>query len=127
MILYIVLCGYPPFGGSTENEILNKVKSGKFKFDGNIIFLVKRKEKLIILDDDWSGISQDAKALIKKMLTYNSKERISALDALNDKWIQANSTQNQLNVKFLTNLSGFHVSIPFYNHIIILSFHINKI
>ena len=43
------------------------------------------------------------------MLTYNPKDRISAIDALNDKWIQANSSQNQLNVKFLSNLSGFHV------------------
>jgi calcium-dependent protein kinase len=92
VILYILLCGYPPFGGSTENEILNKVKSGKFKFD----------------DDDWSGISMDAKNLIKKMLTYNAKERISALEALNDKWIQANACQNTLNIKVLSNLSGFH-------------------
>ena len=60
-------------------------------------------------EDDWSGISNDAKTLIKKMLTYNAKDRISALDALNDKWIQANSSQNQLNVKVLSNLSSFHV------------------
>lgn len=64
-----------------------------------------------LLDDDWSGISQDAKNLIKKMLTYNAKDRISALEALNDKWIQANSSQNQLNVKVLSNLSSFHVKM----------------
>jgi len=33
VILYILLCGYPPFGGKSEEDILNKVKSGKFKFD----------------------------------------------------------------------------------------------
>ena len=70
-------------------------------FKYNFIFIFK--------DDDWSGISQDAKNLIKRMLTYNSKERMSALEALNDKWIQQNAIQSQLNVKCLSNLSSFHV------------------
>lgn len=69
----------------------------------------------MLLDDDWSGISQDAKTLIKKMLTYNAKDRISALEALNDKWIQANASQNQLNVKVLSNLSSFHVK-KYFSH-----------
>ena len=43
------------------------------------------------------------------MLTYNPKERISALEALNDPWIQKNAPPNQLNMKVLQNLSGFHV------------------
>lgn len=33
VILFIMLCGYPPFSGRTEDDILKKVKSGKFKFD----------------------------------------------------------------------------------------------
>lgn len=56
------MCGYPPFGGRSEEEILKKVKSGKFKFD----------------PEDWDKISEDAKNLIRKMLTLDHKKRISA-------------------------------------------------
>lgn len=108
VILYILLCGYPPFGGSSENEILNKVKLGKYKFDGNIIFIFF--DLFFLKEDDWSGISNEAKSLISKMLTYNPKERISANEALNDPWIQRNSTQNQVNMKALQNLQSFHVT-----------------
>lgn len=71
MILYIMLCGYPPFGGKSEDEILKKVKLGKFKFE----------------PEDWDRVSEEAKSIIKKMLTYDAKKRISAEGALNDPWI----------------------------------------
>ena len=32
-ILYILLCGYPPFYGDDDNEILGMVMKGKFDFD----------------------------------------------------------------------------------------------
>lgn len=32
-------------------------------------------------------MSREAKLLIKKMLTYNPEERVSAEEALNDEWI----------------------------------------
>lgn len=66
-----MLCGYPPFGGRSEDEILKKVKGGKFTFE----------------PEDWDKISEDAKGLIKKMLTYDPKKRISAETALKDSWI----------------------------------------
>ena len=32
VILYIMLCGYPPFNGADDKDILDAVKLGKFRF-----------------------------------------------------------------------------------------------
>lgn len=62
VILYIFLCGYPPFTGKTDNEIFDKVKKGKMIFAKN----------------DWSSISLDAIDLIHNMLNIDVKKRFSA-------------------------------------------------
>ena len=48
VILYILLCGYPPFYGNTDHEILQAVKKMKFDFSG----------------DEWTGVSTDVRDLI---------------------------------------------------------------
>jgi len=52
VILYILLCGYPPFFSRNETEIMEKVKIGKYDF--------KKQE--------WRYVSDDAKRLINNML-----------------------------------------------------------
>ncbi|ANQ06622.1 CAMK/CDPK protein kinase [Plasmodium coatneyi] len=71
VIMYILLCGYPPFGGQNDQDIIKKVEKGKYYFDFN----------------DWKNISDEAKELIKLMLTYDFNKRITAKEALNSKWI----------------------------------------
>lgn len=71
VILYILLCGYPPFGGQTDHEILRRVEKAKFTFD----------------PPEWTKVSDDAKALITQMLTDDPAQRISAAEALNHTWI----------------------------------------
>jgi calcium-dependent protein kinase len=62
VILYILLCGYPPFYSKNDAEIMEKVKIGKYDF---------KKE-------EWKYVSDDAKRLINHMLEYNPATRFSA-------------------------------------------------
>lgn len=40
VIMYILLCGYPPFTGKTAEEIMSRIKKGKYEFPGrNILFI----------------------------------------------------------------------------------------
>jgi len=36
VVLYILLCGYPPFSGNGWNQILSNVKKGKYIFEGKL-------------------------------------------------------------------------------------------
>ncbi len=62
---------------------------------------------LSFIEEDWGKISEDAKTLIKRMLTFNPADRINAREALNDKWIQNNAAQGSINQKTLKNLADF--------------------
>ena len=62
IILYIFLCGYPPFEGDNNKEIFKNVLQQQLVFD----------------PVDWNNISIEAKNLLTKMLDKNSKTRITA-------------------------------------------------
>lgn len=74
-ILYIMLCGYPPFQGDDDQEIIEAVLKGKFSFD----------------DDAWVNVSIEAKDLIKKLIT-KPERRLTAQEALDHKWFQKKFT-----------------------------------
>jgi len=72
VILYILLCGVPPFWAESEHGIFNSILRGQVDFSS----------------DPWPRISPGAKDLVKKMLTSDPKKRISAYDVLNHPWIK---------------------------------------
>lgn len=72
VILYILLSGRPPFDGDTDKEIIKKIKMGDFKMS----------------DDSWVNISEEAKDLVKQMLTYDPSQRIAAANALDHPWFK---------------------------------------
>ena len=69
------------------------------------MFIKKNLKKAM----EWSRISEDAKNLIKQMLTFDVQQRISASAALNCPWIQKNAPNEPLNSNVLQNLGNFHV------------------
>lgn len=92
VILYIMLCGYPPFEGDNNKEIFKNVLKQKLEFD----------------PEDWSAISAEAKDLIAKMLVKDPAQRISAADALNHTWFSiANADAFQLDSKIFLRLKEF--------------------
>ena len=72
IILYILLCGYPPFNGASNHEIYNAIKFSK----------------LIFQKEEWTDISKEAIELITFMLDKNPSTRPSAYECLNHKWFK---------------------------------------
>lgn len=95
IIMYVMLSGYPPFNGRTDEDVLAKVKSGKFNFNSV----------------EWSGVSREAKDLITAMLTLDRKKRVSAEQALGNHWIRDNKPKEgevQLGSGLVDNLRQFN-------------------
>lgn len=82
VILYVLLSGFPPFDGPDDESILAKVKKGKYS-----------------ISEGWEGISAEAKDLVKKMLTYNPDERISAAEALQHEWLKKCNNEDDIEIK----------------------------
>jgi len=94
VIMYVMLCGYPPFFGETDQEVLAKVRLGNFSFNAA----------------DWKNVSEDAKNLIRMLLKMNPRDRYTAEQALNHEWIKNKAPKAQnvsLQSNFVDNLRGF--------------------
>ena len=74
VILYVLLCGYPPFYAEEDNEIHRMIMSGK-----SHTFPSK----------DWDQVSDVAKDLINRCLVHDPTARINAKDALQHPFVTA--------------------------------------
>mmetsp|Transcript_46470 Transcript_46470/g.85141 ORF Transcript_46470/g.85141 Transcript_46470/m.85141 type:complete len:713 (-) Transcript_46470:33-2171(-) len=72
VIMFILLCGYPPFGGSTPEEVCAATLKGEYVFH----------------EAFWNAISVDAKDLIKRLLTYDPQQRYTAEQTMRHTWIK---------------------------------------
>jgi calcium-dependent protein kinase len=77
VILYVFLCGYPPFEGDNNKEIFRNVLKQRLQFD----------------PAEWSTISDSAKDLVSKMLNKDPKKRISATQCLEHPWFTSNDIE----------------------------------
>ncbi|PIA62446.1 hypothetical protein AQUCO_00200453v1 [Aquilegia coerulea] len=72
VILYILLCGVPPFWAESEQGVAQAILKGVIDF--------KR--------DPWPKVTDGAKNLVKKMLDPDPKKRLTAQQVLEHPWLQ---------------------------------------
>ncbi|KAG0487262.1 hypothetical protein HPP92_009357 [Vanilla planifolia] len=72
VILYILLCGVPPFWAETEQGVAQAIIRSVIDFTR----------------DPWPKVSDSAKDLIKRMLDPDPKRRLSAQGVLDHPWLQ---------------------------------------
>ena len=77
VILYILLCGYPPFYHESRPVLFQLIKKGKYHFHS----------------PEWDEISNEAKDLISKLLVVNPQDRFSAGEVLCHKWLRTHENK----------------------------------
>jgi len=75
VILYILLGGYPPFNENNQRMLFRKIRKGQYEFH----------------EEYWGSVSQEAKNLISSLLNIDPNARLSASQALKDKWITSDA------------------------------------
>ncbi|KAL3806186.1 hypothetical protein ACHAXA_011735 [Cyclostephanos tholiformis] len=71
VVAYTLLCGYPPFNGSNNEEVYDAVQSGRYRFHSS----------------EWSSTSLESRDFIRNLLRMDPRRRMTAREALNHPWI----------------------------------------
>ncbi|XP_067129131.1 MAP kinase-activated protein kinase 2 [Centruroides vittatus] len=75
VIMYILLCGFPPFysnhGLAISPGMKKRIRAGQYDFP----------------EPEWTRVSKDAKDLIQGLLRTDPTKRLSIEEVLNNKWI----------------------------------------
>lgn len=68
VIIFLLVCGYPPFNHEVQSEIFRKIQRGRYKMPSK-------------------GLSAEVKGLITKLLVKEPSQRLSAKEALKHPWV----------------------------------------
>ncbi|PVD33140.1 hypothetical protein C0Q70_08589 [Pomacea canaliculata] len=83
VVLYIMLCGYPPFYSENPNvaftkHMRHKILSGEFEFP----------------EDDWDSISNEAKDIIRRLLYVDPMERMTIQELAAHPWLNRTTSEH---------------------------------
>jgi len=92
VIVYILLCGYPPFYGPSDIAIYQKIIAGKYSFDGEV----------------WDKVSDHGKEFVGLLLQLDPDDRPSATEALEHPWIKEHQPKvNLMNATMRDSMQTF--------------------
>ncbi|EJF59860.1 Pkinase-domain-containing protein [Dichomitus squalens LYAD-421 SS1] len=72
VITYFLLCGYTPFDRDTQQQEMEAIIAGDYRFEP---------------DEYWSNVSQTARDFVSECLTIDPTSRPTAAEALKHKWL----------------------------------------
>jgi len=75
VLLYILLCGYAPFDDGNDEHVISLISVGK----------------VIFPHDEWKNVSEEAKDVIRWLLTMDGYNRPDAKDVSNHRWFIKNN------------------------------------
>lgn len=97
VVMYFLISGTYPFDGLNRATILNKITYKKLKFKGH----------------EWKNVRSEAKELLDKLLTKDSSHRITAAEALEDRWFEVcklNKTDLKASIDNITSIKVYSVT-----------------
>jgi len=96
VVLYILLCGRPPFHSKSNREVLEKTARGTFFITGG----------------EWDAISEEAKDLVKRMLVSNPDSRITTGQILSHPWLAGLDAEPEADASVPVPVGGSVMSGP---------------
>ncbi|GLC50210.1 hypothetical protein PLESTB_000354500 [Pleodorina starrii] len=93
VILYILLCGYPPFHGDNEKKIFEAVVGKTVDFSS----------------EPWPNISDAAKDCVRRMLVRDPKRRATAQQIMQHEWMRENgcAADQPIQLEVLSRIKQF--------------------
>jgi calcium/calmodulin-dependent protein kinase I len=93
VIVYILLCGYPPFHSEQgQHDLFRKIKAAEYEFES----------------PDWDDISDDAKDLIRHILVPDPRRRFTAAQILAHPWMQKDTVGKANLARTVDNMRKFN-------------------
>ncbi|XP_031799847.1 serine/threonine-protein kinase 33 isoform X2 [Sarcophilus harrisii] len=75
VIMYMLLCGEPPFFANSEEKLFELIRKGQLRFENSV----------------WESTSDPAKYVLKQLLKVDPAHRITAKELLDNRWITGNT------------------------------------
>jgi len=93
VILYIILCGFPPFYDENDDlsRLYRKIKRAEYDMPSPY----------------WDNISANAKDLVRKLLQPDPKKRLNAKMTLSHPWCKGSAPDKNLGVDQMMNMKRF--------------------
>lgn len=95
VIMYILLCGYPPFfsthGGAISAGMKTKIKAGEYQFPKS----------------EWKNVSQEAKSIIQNMLTVDPADRVNIDSILKCSWLSGTVPETPIDIRPMADAENY--------------------